>query len=275
MRIDAHQHFWEYQPVKHAWINDEMSLIRKNFLPEDLFPILKKHKIDGSIVVQADESIEETMFLLSLSEKFDFIKGVVGWADIKSPSSIDQIHASQRYKKLLGYRCIMQGQADEAYLTNQIFIKNVASLSELGFTYDLLIYHHQLPSLIKFVSQLPDNRMILNHIGKPDIKTKKFKDWKENIRLLANHPKIYCKLSGMITEADFKKWSYEEMVPYLDTVGEYFGVDRLCYGSDWPVCLVAGNYEKMISVIERWSSQLSVEAQNKIFGMNTCRFYNL
>lgn len=275
MRIDAHQHFWKYNPTSHSWINDEMSAIRKDFLPEDLLPILKKNSIDGSIAVQADETDEETAFLLSLSDQYDFIKGVVGWTDLLSPSGIEELEKKIRHKKLIGFRCIMQGQADEKYLKNNIFIRNISAFVKLDFSYDVLIYHHQLSSVISFVEQLPDNRLILDHIGKPAIKEKKYKEWKENIRVVAQHPGIYCKLSGMITEAVYTAWSYEEIVPYLDTVAEYFGVDRLCFGSDWPVCLVAGSYDRMIEVITRWSKQFNKADQEKIFGENTSRFYKL
>ncbi|MFZ9686967.1 MAG: amidohydrolase family protein [Chitinophagaceae bacterium] len=275
MRIDAHQHFWMYHPEKHGWINDEMKLIRRNFTPSDLKPILDKHLIDGSIAVQADETLEETDFLLSLTANNDFIKGVVGWIDLKNPSIEDQLTKYKEYKKLLGFRCIMQGQPDELYLNNEIFINNVASLSIYKYTYDLLIYHHQLPSLLKFTEKLPDNRFILDHIGKPNIKEKNIKAWKENIIQLAKHPGIYCKLSGMITEADYNNWSYENIVPYMDVVAEAFGPSRLCFGSDWPVCLVAGNYDRMIEVVEKWTMQFTKEEYNQIFGLNACKFYNI
>jgi L-fuconolactonase len=252
-----------------------MASIRKNFLPEALLPILKNKSIGGSIAVQADESDEETALLLSLSDQHDFVKGVVGWADLKSPFGIEELENKVSHKKLLGFRCIMQGQPDEVYLKNDIFIRNIASLARLDFSYDILIYHHQFPSLISFVEQLPNNRLMLDHIGKPAIKEKKYTAWKENIRIVAQHPGIYCKLSGMITEADYTTWRYKELIPYLDTVAEYFGVDRLCFGSDWPVCLVAGSYDKMMEVVVRWSKQFNKEEQEKIFGENACRFYKL
>lgn len=275
MRIDAHQHFWKYTPATHGWINDEMSVIRKDFLPNDLEPILSKHHIDGTIAVQADESINETAFLLSLSEKHDFIKAVVGWIDLRSTEVNDQLAYYKQFKKLVGFRCIMQGQPDEAYLSNTNFIKNLNSLKEFNYTYDLLVYHHQLPSLLKLIDKVPENKLILDHIGKPNIKEKKFSKWKENIFELAKHPGIYCKLSGMITEANYSTWIYDDIVPYMDVVGEAFGTDRICFGSDWPVCLVAGQYDKMIGVVEKWASQLNSKTQEQIFGLNTCTFYNI
>ena len=275
MRIDAHQHFWKYAPTTHGWINDEMAVIRRDFLPNDLEPILSKHSIDGTVAVQADESIHETEFLLSLSEKHAFIKAVIGWIDLRSPQIHDQLAYFKKFRKLVGFRCIMQGQPDEAYLNNEIFIKNVVLLKDFDYTYDLLVYHHQLPSLLKFIEKIPENRLILDHIGKPDIKAKNYSKWKENIFELAQHPGIYCKLSGMITEANYSTWKYDDIVPYMDAVGEAFGAERICFGSDWPVCLVAGNYDKMIGVVEKWASQLNEKDYNQLFGLNTSRFYNI
>ncbi len=275
MRIDAHQHFWKYAPTTHGWINDEMAVIRRDFLPNDLEPILSKHSIDGTVAVQADESIHETEFLLSLSEKHAFIKAVIGWIDLRSPQIHDQLAYFKKFRKLVGFRCIMQGQPDEAYLNNEIFIKNVVLLKDFDYTYDLLVYHHQLPSLLKFIEKIPENRLILDHIGKPDIKAKNYSKWKENIFELAQHPGIYCKLSGMITEANYSTWKYDDIVPYMDAVGEAFGAERICFGSDWPVCLVAGNYDKMIGVVEKWASQLNQKDYNQLFGLNTSRFYNI
>ncbi|MFN5813753.1 MAG: amidohydrolase family protein [Bacteroidota bacterium] len=275
MRIDAHQHFWIYNPASHGWINDEMAVIRKDFMPDDLMPILNTHRIDGCIAVQADESMHENELLLKLADKYSFIKGVVGWANLGAPAFNEQIPFFKQFKKLVGFRCIMQGKDDELYLKNEIFIQHVASLSKWNYTYDLLVYHHQIPSLHKFVERLTDNKLMLDHIGKPDIKQKNFQSWKENIQQLAQHPNIYCKLSGMITEADYTQWKYEDIVPYMDAIGEAFGAERICFGSDWPVCLVAASYDKMIGVVERWSSQFSTNEQDKIFGLNSIKFYNL
>ncbi|MFN5423298.1 MAG: amidohydrolase family protein [bacterium] len=275
MRIDAHQHFWKYDPVKHSWINDEMSVIRKDFGPPELHPNLKELNIDGTVAVQADETETETAYLLKLSAEHDFIKAVVGWVDLKTEGLEQRLEAYQQATKLVGFRAIMQGQDDEAYLTNPTFTKNVRQLADHGYTYDLLVFHHQLPSLIRFTDKLPDNKLILDHIAKPDIKSKNIKDWKEQMRILAGHPNIYCKLSGIITEADFKKWSYDDVIPYIETAAEYFGIDRICFGTDWPVCLVAGSYRQVYEIIEKFSSQLDTQDREKIFGINTATFYNL
>ena len=273
MRIDAHQHFWNYEPLKHAWIDDSMSRIKRDFSPGDLAPILHELEIDGTIAVQADETIEETNFLLSLAQKNVFIKGVVGWVDFKSNDIHDVLNTLKSNKKLAGFRCIMQGKPDEVYLSNISFIQKIKSLHELDYSYDLLVYHDQLKSLLKFVEKLPDNRLILDHIGKPDIKNANIKGWREHIRILSQHPGLFCKLSGMITEASYQNWTYEQLMPYMETVAEHFGTDRICFGSDWPVCLVAGSYKQVHDVVERFSSQLNPEEKRKLFGLNAMTFY--
>ena len=275
MRIDAHQHFWQYDPDRHRWINDEMSAIRRDFFPGDLATILKTLQIDGTIAVQADETIVETTFLLDLAAKNDFIKAVVGWTDLHSPELEKTLYNFKGIEKLAGFRCVMQGAPDEKYLSNDLFANNLKKLAEHGYTYDLLVYHNQLPALISMTEKLPDNQLILDHIGKPDIRNKQFQTWKEQIKILAKHPGIYCKLSGMVTEANYSKWTYDDLLPYLETSAEYFGIDRICFGSDWPVCLVAGSYNKVYEVIEKFVHQLSKSDQEKIFGLNTLQFYKI
>jgi L-fuconolactonase len=275
MRIDAHQHFWQYDPDRHRWINDEMSAIRRDFFPGDLATILKTLQIDGTIAVQADETVVETTFLLDLAAKNDFIKAVVGWTDLHSLELEKTLYNFKGIEKLAGFRCVMQGAPDEKYLRNVLFANNLKKLAEHGYTYDLLVYHNQLPALISMTEKLPDNQLILDHIGKPDIRNNQFQTWKEQIKILAKHPGIYCKLSGMVTEADYSKWTYDDLLPYLETSAEYFGIDRICFGSDWPVCLVAGSYNKVYEVIEKFVHQLSKSDQEKIFGLNTLQFYKI
>jgi L-fuconolactonase len=275
MRIDAHQHFWHYDPIRHDWIDESMKVIRKNFLPADLSNEMKRNGIDGTIAVQVDETEEENYFLLKLAEENEIIKGIVGWMDLKSPTAEEQIQHWKKYPNIKGFRCIIQGKPDEQYLKNDLFISQVKKLASYEFTYDLLVYHDQLPSLIRFVEKLPDNKMILDHIGKPDIKNREIKSWRENIKMLAQHPGIYCKLSGLVTEANHNNWNYDDLMPYLEIASEAFGIDRICFGSDWPVCLVAGSYTEVVGVIEQFSSQLNKEEKEKLFGANTMKFYNL
>ena len=275
MRVDAHQHFWKYTPETHGWINDEMSVIRRDFGPANLKPILEDQGIDGCVAVQADETENETTFLLNIAEENPFVKSVVGWVDLLSDDPSERIAYWKKFSKLAGFRSIVQGQEDAKYLTNPVFQKNVKSLAAVDLTYDLLVFHHQFLSLIKFVEKLPDNRMILDHIGKPDIKNKQIKEWKENMRIIAQHPGIYCKLSGMITEADFKQWTYDDLKPYLEIAAEYFGIDRICFGTDWPVCLVAGSYAEVVSVMHKFSEQLNASEKEKLMGANAIKFYKI
>lgn len=261
--------------MQHSWINDEMAVIRRDYYPGDLATSLKQLGITGTIAVQADETHQETDFLLDLADKNEFIKGVVGWINMHHQELETELEKYKFANKLKGFRCVMQGAPDEKYLSNQLFSENLKKLATTGYTYDLLVYHHQLPALISLTEKLPDNQMILDHIGKPDIKNQQFNSWKENIKVLSAHPGIYCKLSGMITEADYKNWKYDDLIPYMEVCAEYFGIDRLCFGSDWPVCLVAGSYHQVCEIVERFVSQLPMEDQMKVFGKNTMDFYKL
>lgn len=275
MRIDAHQHFWNYHPQTHSWIDEHMQVIRKNFLPSDLEPLIQSSGIDATVAVQADESDAETEMLLRLADQYPFIAGVVGWINLKQVDVETNLAKWMPEKHLKGFRSIMQGTSNEAYLTNSLFINNVKKLSQFNFTYDLLVYHDQLPALIHFTEQLPDNKLILDHLGKPAIAKKEFKAWREQIKELSKHPKLYCKISGMITEADHLNWSTNDLLPYMETVAEFFGTNRICFGSDWPVCLLAGSYQRVIDAVEQFATQLTKEEQNKLFGQNTKEFYNL
>ena len=275
MRIDAHQHFWNHDPIKHFWINDDMKVIKRDFSPGDLAPLLKESKFDGTIAVQADETMAETTFLLDLARKNDYIKAVVGWVDLRKEAVEEDLLMLKSQQKLAGFRCIMQGTEDEAFLKNRLFIQNVSRLNQFDFTYDLLVFHNQMESLVRFTDKLQDNRLMLDHIGKPDIKNKQIKQWKEQLRILSANPNIYCKLSGMLTEADHQRWTYDDIMPYMETAAEYFGVDRLCFGSDWPVCLLAGSFKQVHGVVDRFVDQLNTTEREKIFGTNTAAFYKI
>lgn len=275
MRIDAHQHFWKYDPQKHGWINDEMAAIRKDFFPEDLIGELSNAGIDGTIAVQAVETEHENEFLLSLAENHEFIKGVVGWADLRSPLAEQQVARLSANKKLVGFRCVMQGKEDSEYLTHPLFAEQVRMLNRYDKTYDLLVYHDQLASLIRFTDQLPDNKLMLDHIAKPNIKEQDIKTWAAHMEILSRNPNIYCKMSGMITEADYRHWTYEDILPYMEIALTHFGVDRVCFGSDWPVCLVAGTYSQVFGVVNAFISRLSTTEKEKILGLNATQFYKI
>jgi len=275
MRIDAHQHFWHYQPDTHGWISDEMSVLRKDYMPEELKTALADFSFDGSVVVQANETYAENDFLLDIAQKHNYIKGIVGWIDLLDPQAEIKMIALKSTPSIVGFRTIMQGSPDEKYLGNKLFFENVKRLAAFDYTFDILVHNNQLDTLIRLTDKLPDNRFILDHLGKPAIKNKEYKEWKTEIKILAANPNMYCKLSGMTTEADLKNWTYNDLYPYMEIAAEYFGLDRICFGSDWPVCLAAGSFATTYSVVDQFCAQLKQEEKDKIFGQNTKDFYKL
>ncbi len=275
MKIDAHQHFWLYNPDRDAWITEEMGAIRKDFLPGDLKNTLEAAGFGGTVAVQADQSESETEFLLGLSEAFEFIQGVVGWTNLRSPAVYERLELYSQFEKMKGFRHIVQTEP-AGFLLDPQFIRGVRQLAAFDFTYDLLIYPHQLEEACQFAGQLPDNPLVIDHLAKPAIKTgHDLADWKKYMKILAGYPNVCCKLSGMVTEADWKTWTPETFYPYLDEMLEAFGPDRLLYGSDWPVCLVAATYEEVAGIVHSWASRLSAQEQEAVFGKNAIRFYQL
>ncbi|SEJ67654.1 L-fuconolactonase [Dyadobacter koreensis] len=274
MVIDSHQHFWIYDSVRDSWITPEMEKIRQNFLPEDLKPVLAANGVDGCVAVQADQSNSETEFLLQLAEANDFIKGVVGWIDLRADNLYDRLEVCSQFEKLKGFRHIVQGEPDD-FLLQPDFIKGVGQLVAFDFTYDILVYPTQLTASYTFAKQLPKVKFVLDHIAKPYIKKGEMDTWAKDIKKLAELPNVYCKVSGMVTEADWYSWQNADFVPYLDTVLEAFGTDRLMFGSDWPVCLVAAEYSAMKDVLANYLSKLSKNEQNKVWGENAVKFYAL
>jgi L-fuconolactonase len=275
MRIDAHQHFWNYDPVRDGWITEEMSVIRKNFLPTDLKKILKENKFDGCIAVQADQSEAETIFLLKLADENDFIKGVVGWIDLCDKNIRNQLENYRYFKLLKGFRHILQGEKERAFMLREDFMKGILALKEFNYTYDILVFPDQLKYTGEFISNFPDQKFVIDHIAKPNIKEKKIEAWRTDIAELAKFPNVVCKISGLVTEADWNSWEEEDFIPYLNIVVESFGVDRIMFGSDWPVCLLGGSYSEVLSIVEDYFSSFSKSEQEKFFGLNAVEFYNL
>lgn len=272
--IDSHQHFWKFDPVRDLWITEEMHVIRRDFLPTHLQPLLVKNDIEGCVVVQADQSEAETEFLLGLAERSDFVRGVVGWVDLRSPGLIERLGYFKQFKKLKGFRHIVQGES-KGFLLQEKFIEGVKMLHQFGFTYDLLIYHHQLEDALQFVSKIPEVKIVVDHIAKPSIRTNEKTHWELNMAAMATYKNVWCKISGMVTEADWKNWKPTDFFPYLDEVFEAFGTDRIMYGSDWPVCLVAASYDQQLSIVQSYLSKLSSHEKPLVMGENARRFYNL
>jgi L-fucono-1,5-lactonase len=275
LKIDSHQHFWKFDQVKHSWIGEEMAVIQRDFLPEDLAPVLIENGIDGCVVVQVDQTPEENDFQLRNAGDNDFIKGVVGWVDLQAEDIEDQLSELRGHGKLKGFRHILQGEADRALMLKPAFLNGISKLKDFGFTYDILIFPDQLKYASKLVSQFPDQSFVLDHIAKPDIKNQNINDWERDIRELGKFENVYCKASGMVTEADWKQWEPEDFSPYLEVVFEAFGAGRVMYGSDWPVCLVAASYDRMLELVKDYTSKLSVHEQGLFWGGNATKFYNL
>ncbi|MCG2460499.1 amidohydrolase family protein [Flavobacteriaceae bacterium F89] len=275
MRIDSHQHFWKYDPFKHQWIADNMSVIRKDFLPIDLKRVYGKHQIDGCVAVQVDQTVEENDFMLNLAEKNDFIKGVVGWVDLRSQKVDAVLEAYGNTNKLKGFRHIVQGEPDPNFMLGPDFVRGISSLEKGGYTYDILVFPHQLGAALELVKKFPRQKFVIDHIAKPYIKDGFFEGWAVLMKELAKHENVYCKLSGMITEADYKNWTPEQIHPYMYLILEAFGAERVMFGSDWPVCLVAGNYGEVLALVTDFITPLSNHEQNAIMGQNAIQFYNL
>lgn len=275
MKIDAHQHFWQYDAQKHAWIDDDMSLIRRDFMPADLWPLLQAQKIDGCIAVQADQTGSETNFLLGLADQNDFIKGVVGWIDIRSPRLAERLDHYQDRSKLVGFRHVVQAEPDVNFLLREDFVRGLAELQARDYTYDILIFPHQLGAALELVRRFPEQRFVIDHLAKPYIRDGFMDGWASLMTAIGQYSNVYCKLSGMLTEAHWQTWTYAQLEPYMACVMEAFGPQRLMYGSDWPVCLLAGAYESGHDSVQRFISKLSTDEQNAVMGQNAIDFYRL
>jgi L-fuconolactonase len=275
MKIDSHQHFWKYNSTEFGWINDGMMELKKDFLPEDLFKEQHIAGFDGSIAVQARQTFEETRWLLSLADKFKFIRGIVGWVDLCSKVPEKQLDEFVSHKGAVGVRHVVHDEPDINFILRSDFTNGIKKLEWYGLTYDLLIFPKHLPNTIQFVKKFPHQIFVLDHIGKPFIKDQIFSPWKECIEQLAELPNVFCKLSGMTTEADWKNWRPSDINPYLDIIFKSFGTDRLMIGSDWPVCTLTGNYSQIMEVIADYIQDLSGSEQSKIMGGNAEKVYCL
>jgi L-fuconolactonase len=275
MKIDAHQHFWKYDPVRDAWITEAMQAIRRDFLSEDFEEERVANGIDASITVQADQSEKETTFLLELAEHNPKIAGVVGWVDLCSPGIAERLRFFLRYGKLCGFRHVAQAEPDERFLMRESFVRGVQCLREYGFAYDILIYPKQLPAALELVAAVPEQRFVIDHLAKPGIRTNSSTEWAKHMRAIAQNPNVFCKISGLVTEADWRGWKKADFKPYLDVVFEAFGAERLMFGSDWPVCLLAASYRQVKEIVEDYLRDFSEDEKGKVFGENAIRFYGL
>ena len=272
--IDAHQHFWKYHAATHGWIDDAMAVIRKDFLPADLEPVLLQHHIDGCIAVQADQTNEETNFLLQLAAENSFIKGIVGWVDLRAVDIKEQLNYYKQFNAVKGFRHVLQGE-DPAFMLQPAFINGIAALQQYKFTYDVLVFPKHLKAVLELIKKFPNQLFVIDHIAKPYIKAGLVDDWKKDIELLASFNNVYCKISGMVTEADYQHWKQADFIPYLDVVVNAFGSKRIMFGSDWPVCLVAASYQEMLAIVKDYFASFSLTEQQDFFGNNATAFYQL
>jgi L-fuconolactonase len=275
MRIDAHQHFWQYNPAEHVWMTDDLAALRTTFLPDDLKPLLDATGFEGSIVVQARQNLAETEWLLSLANEYPHVCGVVGWVDLRSDEVEQQLAHYAQDPRLCGVRHVIHDEHDDAFMLGEAFQRGIGLLNQYGLTYDLLLFPRHLPYACTLVERFPEQPFVLDHIAKPPIDRGEFSPWREQLKRLAEHPNVYCKVSGMVTEAKWKNWRYEEFVPYLDLVFEAFGPERLMIGSDWPVCTVSGSYEQTMGIVMDYLAQFDSATREAVLGDNAARFYGV
>ncbi|HRI79083.1 MAG TPA: amidohydrolase family protein [Cyclobacteriaceae bacterium] len=274
MTIDAHQHFWKYLRERDTWITDEMGALKWDFQPEDLHPLLTKNKIEGCVVVQVDQSEKETENLIKLAQSHSFIKGVVGWTDLSSTSVQVRLEHYHQFSEVKGFRHIVQSEPD-GFLLRKAYCRGIDLLHQYDFTYDILIYPQHLPEALTFIKKFPHQKFVIDHLAKPLIREHKIKPWKQQLQQIAMHENVYCKLSGMVTEADWKNWKATDFTPYMETVMESFGPKRVMYGSDWPVCLLAANYHQQFDIVRAFIESFSPLEKKAILGENAVRFYHL
>ncbi len=275
MHIDAHQHFWIYDSREYEWIDGTMTALRRDFLPADLQHELEGEGFQGSVAVQARQSLEETRWLLELAGQSPFILGVVGWVDLRSPHVREDLQALARNPKLVGIRHIVQSEPDDRFLLQPDFLRGISLLAEFELAYDILIYPKHLSVAAEFARRFPEQRFVLDHLAKPEIRSGAMNAWKKGIAELAANQNVHCKLSGLVTEADWNRWKPEDMRPYLDVAFERFGANRLMIGSDWPVCTVAGSYRRVMSIVKDYLSGHPEQERGAVLGGNAKCFWRL
>jgi L-fuconolactonase len=273
--IDAHQHFWHYDPAKHIWMTPEMGVLKTDFLPTDLKPLLDNCGLTGCVAVQANQAEVENEFLLSLAQQHDFIKGIVGWVDLQAENVESRLDFYTQFPTIKGFRHVIHDEPDHDFMLRAAFLRGISFLKKYDYTYDILIFPEHLPNTLKLVQAFPDQPFVIDHIAKPSIKTGSIKRWQQQLKAIAEYENVQCKISGMVTEADWKKWQPADFTPYIETVVELFGTGRIMYGSDWPVCTLAASYDNMFSIVKNCFSTFSKDEQQKFFGENATRFYDL
>ncbi|NUU79170.1 amidohydrolase family protein [Paenibacillus xylanilyticus] len=276
MRIDAHQHYWKIERGDYSWITPDLPILYRDYLPKDLEPMLNRHHIDGSIVVQAAPAIEETNFILSLADQTPSILGVVGWLDLLQKEHRQHFEKFRLHPKFKGFRVMIQDMPDPTLILSEKFVDALRSYADEGVPVDLLLRHEQMDLVLKLIQQMPELRGVIDHISKPPILSREMEPWSLYLAEISTYPNIYCKLSGMVTENGREGWSLEDFVPYIRKTLELFGPNRVLFGSDWPVCLLAAEYDQVMEILlhaipENWGEQ----EHSRLFGLNAREFYKL
>lgn len=275
MVIDSHHHFWRYNPREYGWISESMQVLRRDFLPPDLQKVLTTAGVDGVVSVQARQSLGETEWLLELADKQDFIRGVVGWVPLCSADLRGHLERLIARRKLKSVRHVLQDEADDQFMLRPEFDRGIAALKDFGLRYDILIFERHLPHAITLVDRHPEITFIIDHIAKPRIRENILSPWRENLAELARRENVYCKLSGLATEADHRSWTQAQLRPYMETALEVFGPRRLMFGSDWPVCLLACGYERWFDIVSGFASRLSGSERERLSGGTAVEAYGL
>jgi L-fuconolactonase len=273
MIVDAHQHFWHYNPREYDWIDERMHALKRDFMPDDLLPHMEQAGVDATIAVQTRQTTEETDWLLRLAGAHPFIAGVVGWIDLRADDVEASVAQLRDQPRLAGIRHIVQSEPDDRFLLDPAFGRGIAALGRAGLPYDVLIYPRHLPVAAEFVSRFPAQTFVLDHLAKPEIRTGAIDDWTRDLRRLAGAPNVWCKLSGLVTEADWQAWTPEQIHPYLDVAFDCFGAERLIAGSDWPVCTVAADYSRTMAVVRDYLGAFTSREREAVLGGNARSVY--
>lgn len=275
MIIDSHHHLWNYKPEDYGWMDDSMQILKKDYLPQDLEPQLKRSEVRGTVVVQARQTLEETEWLLETAQENTFIQGVVGWLDLCSTELEEQLEKFAPQPKLVGLRHVIHDEPDDDFMLRPDFMRGIGLLKKYNLAYDLLLFPKHLSRASELVKENPNQRFVLDHLAKPPIKSGELQPWERDIKELAALPNVWCKLSGMVTEADPLSWKQEDFIPYMAVVLESFGPDRVMLGSDWPVCTLGGAYQEVMEITLSYISSLSETEQKKIKYLNALDGYQL
>ena len=275
LRVDAHQHYWRYTPAEYGWIDDDLAALRRDFTPDDVAGEMERAGFQAAVAVQARQTLEETAFLLDLADHFPGVAGVVGWADLQGGDAREQVARLAAHPKLVGLRHVVQAERDDRFLLRPEFLRGVAHLGEFDLAYDILIYPRHLEVAAEFVDHFPAQRFVLDHLAKPEIRKGEIADWERGLARLARRPNVMAKLSGLVTEADWRAWTAEGLRPYLEAAFAAFGPDRLLIGSDWPVCTVAGDYGRVMGAVREWLARRPEAEQAAVLGGNAARFWKL